>query len=197
MNTSVIEQGLRERKKERTRVAIEKAALKLFKKKGIESTTVEEIAAAAEVSPRTFFRYFATKEDVLFGGDDDGRWVRELLENTAPGDSVMQVLRAGFAAWAKDFEVNRERHLLRYRLTRTSPSLALRISERRRRHEEMIAERLAAGPAEQAVVRVQVAAGFAALRVCVDLWLEQGATGDLPEMALDALDLLARGFDTK
>jgi AcrR family transcriptional regulator len=65
--------SLRERKKAKTRAAIREHALRLFREQGYGATTVEQIAAAAEVSPSTFFRYYPTKEDVVLRDDFDDR----------------------------------------------------------------------------------------------------------------------------
>src|ERR1700694_4811294 len=57
--------GLRERKKQKTKEAIQREAMRLFQEQGYEETTIEQIAEAAEISPSTFFNYFPTKEDVV------------------------------------------------------------------------------------------------------------------------------------
>jgi AcrR family transcriptional regulator len=63
--------GLRERKKIKTRLAIQQHALRLIRQQGYEATTVEQIAEAAEISPSTFFRYFPTKDAVVLTDDYD------------------------------------------------------------------------------------------------------------------------------
>jgi AcrR family transcriptional regulator len=85
--------GLRERKKARTRASIREHALRLFREHTYQGTTVEQIAAAAEVSPSTFFRYFPTKEDVVLQDDMDTRMV-EALERQPGGLAPLTAVRA-------------------------------------------------------------------------------------------------------
>ena len=84
--------GLRERKKARTRAAIREHALRLFREQGYQRTTVEQIAAAAEVSPSTFFRYFPTKEDHVLQDDLDTRML-EAFERQPTGLSPVAAIR--------------------------------------------------------------------------------------------------------
>src|SRR5450432_3257165 len=89
--------GLRERKKARTRAAIRQHALRLFREQGYAATTVDQIAAAAEVSPSTFFRYFPTKEDVVLQDDFDVLALAAF--ESLPGDlSPIAAFRAASAA---------------------------------------------------------------------------------------------------
>ncbi|HTX96125.1 MAG TPA: TetR/AcrR family transcriptional regulator [Mycobacterium sp.] len=90
---STDELGLRDRKRQRTRQALISAAMRLFKEKGYEQTTVAEIAAAAEVSTKTFFNHFASKDEVLFphlsARIDDAV---AIIEQRQPDDNMPDVL---------------------------------------------------------------------------------------------------------
>src|ERR1700758_5184028 len=86
--------SLRERKKIATRRLLRCAALDLIAERGLANVTVEDIAEAAEVSPRTFFNYFPSKEAVLFGGDQDrAAQLRDGIMSEAPGKSALDALR--------------------------------------------------------------------------------------------------------
>jgi AcrR family transcriptional regulator len=85
--------GLRERKKARTRAVIRQEALRLFRERGYSATTVEQIAAAADVSPATFFRYYPTKEDVVLQDDLDVL-LPEAVEAQPAGLSPIAAVRA-------------------------------------------------------------------------------------------------------
>src|SRR3954466_3389512 len=87
--------GLRERKKLATRLALHEAALRLVAERGLDSVSVDDIAARADVSPRTFFNYFPTKDDAVLGLDPDAvrRQVREFADRPA-AESPVEALRA-------------------------------------------------------------------------------------------------------
>jgi len=84
--------SLRERKKAKTRLAIREHAMALFKDQGYDETTVEQIAAAAEVSPSTFFRYFPSKEEVVLQDDYDALLIAAFHAQDA-GISPLKALR--------------------------------------------------------------------------------------------------------
>src|SRR3954466_4638603 len=107
--------GLRERKKARTRAAIQQHALRLFLEQGYAETTVEQIAAAAEVSQSTFFRYFATKEETVLYDQFDPVMAESFLNQPAdmtPLDAVRAAMTDVFARLPQeetDLEVSRMR----------------------------------------------------------------------------------------
>jgi len=148
--------GLRERKKARTRASLREHALRLFRLQGYQATTVEQIAAAAEVSPSTFFRYFPTKEDLVLQDDMDVRMI-EAFQQQPPGLSVIAAVRAAtrevFGSYtAADLDVLRETT----RLTMTVPEIRARALDEFARSIEAIAEAMgkrAGRPADDLAVR--------------------------------------------
>ena len=111
MNTAVghSSTGLRERKKARTREALQEAATERFSRQGFDGTTVEEIAEACEVSPRTFFRYFPTKEDVLFA-DAAARRERliAVIAERPVDEPAFGALRAAMRTLTADYRDDRD-----------------------------------------------------------------------------------------
>ncbi len=131
---------MRERKKARTRASLREHALRLFRLQGYQATTVEQIAAAAEVSPSTFFRYFPTKENLVLQDDMDVRMI-EAFEQQSPGLSVIAAARAAtrevFGSYtAADLDVLRETT----RLTMTVPEIRSRALDEFARSIAAIAE---------------------------------------------------------
>jgi AcrR family transcriptional regulator len=135
--------GLRERKKAKTRAAIQRHALRLFHEQGYDATTVEQIAEAAEVSPSTFFRYFPTKEDVVLQDDLDPVLVAAFHAQPAelsPIQALRGALRAVFADLSEEeWIVARQRHAL----TNAVPELRARQLDEFYRTVQLLAEAVA------------------------------------------------------
>jgi AcrR family transcriptional regulator len=117
--------GLRERKKAKTRAAIQRHALRLFRRQGYTATTVEQIAAAAEVSPSTFFRYFPTKEDVVLWDPTDLLVLAAIErqgDDLTPVEAVRRAMREAYAQLSpRQLEEERRRQ----ELIRSTPELRL------------------------------------------------------------------------
>src|SRR5262245_668910 len=124
--------GLRERKRTRTRLMIQAEAMRLFGEKGYENTTVDDIAYAAAISPRTCFRYFPTKEDVVIWDEYDP--IAPDLFDARPADEPLaETLRAiVHEALGGLYQRNRAELLLRMRLLMTVPELRARMRDDQR-----------------------------------------------------------------
>jgi AcrR family transcriptional regulator len=135
--------SLRERKKARTRASLREHALRLFREQGYPATTVEQIAAAAEVSPSTFFRYFPTKEDVVMQDDMDTR-LFAAFERQPPGLGTVAALRASMREVGASFSPGEMDQLREaFTLQLTVPEIRARILDETNRMMHLMAEALA------------------------------------------------------
>ena len=118
-------EGLRERKKQRTREQIVEAAMRLFADRGYHATTIADIASAADVAPRTFFSYFPSKEAVVFHNvDRDLDALATALRDRPAGETAYDALRRWIDAMFDDWMAEEDEALLRKRLCREDEGLA-------------------------------------------------------------------------
>ncbi|MDU0367235.1 helix-turn-helix domain-containing protein [Microbacterium sp. KSW4-17] len=176
-------EGLRDRRRRETAVEICAAALDLFEQKGVQGTTVDEIAARAGVSARTFFRLAGTKEDAVF--IDDGRFADALAGVGDAGDGIRALLSALRDVFARELQLldadaqARERYLRVRRLIAHEPAL-LGAAVRR---EVTSADRFVPEIAERvglAELDVRTALGVAGLemRTTLDEWARRYDRGE-------------------
>jgi AcrR family transcriptional regulator len=135
--------GLRERKKARTRASLREHALRLFREQGYQATTVEQIAAAAEVSASTFFRYFPTKEDLVLQDDMDTRMIEALERQPAGLGPVAAVRAAPREVFASYSEADLDLIQQNTALTVTVPEIRARALDEFARTIKVISEALA------------------------------------------------------
>jgi AcrR family transcriptional regulator len=119
--------GLRERKKKQTRETIVRVALELFAERGYDETTLAEIADAADVSPRTIFSYFDSKEEILFCEESSSlEDVKAALETRPEGTTTVDAIRNLLA----DMPPPDNDAKLRKQVITSSPSLQLKMRAR-------------------------------------------------------------------
>ena len=184
--------SLRERKKRLAQATIEETALRLFQQQGYEQTSIQDIADAVMMSSRTFFRYFASKEDVLFG---PSRAVLKVglrfLQQVAPTESPHAALRATFVYLASQYQQQRASVLIRYQVAMQTPSIASIYLYALMETEPALCEALCShleAATNRHEIRFLVAIYITALRVALTEWLENEAQGDLVSLLREYLD---------
>jgi AcrR family transcriptional regulator len=188
--------GLRERKKARTRAAIQEHALRLFREQGYEATTVEQIAEAAEVSPSTFFRYFPTKEDVV-AYDALDPLVMEAWRSQPADLSPIAAIRVAMQEVAATITGAQAQELMdRGRLLFSVPELRQAAINELLRSGAMVTEELAARlgrPVDDFELRVFGGAIMGAMMAAMIPMLEN-PTPEILEAADRALEFVEKGM---
>ena len=194
------EPGLRERKKARTRRAILQATLRLVQAQGYDATTVEQIAAEAEVSPSTFFRYFPTKEDAILEDEYDPLIVAALGSQAADLPPLEAARRAFGELFGTIYERDRDQLYLRMRLWIEVPAIRARMADSMRDAEDLMAAAMARQLGHDEVgfdVQMAAAAVMGTMGRAIVIWAQDGGTGDLPAMLDRALALLQGGLELR
>jgi AcrR family transcriptional regulator len=186
-----VEGGARERARRAMRAEVAAVVAGLMLERGYDKTTVDDICAAARISRSTFFRYFPSKEDALFGGvaDDGERLAAELAARPA-SETAWTALRRALDPLIAQHDVNDGRFRDIMRLIVTTPALAARYREKNARWHELlrpeIARRLGADPADASDPRAN--ALIAAALGCVEATLAAWTASDQPQALSQTLD---------
>ena len=183
----VMSPSLREERKVRTSAAIAAAALELFAERSFDAVTVGEVAAAARVGERTLYRYFADKDDLLFGEDEQLRaGLRSALEQQPEGRPPLAALRGASAVVVRTLQDRRREVARRAQVIAGSPALTARERAKHAAWEAVLAEgltRRGVAPADAALLgRVTVACYDEAMA----RWLAQDETDRPLDAELDA-----------
>jgi AcrR family transcriptional regulator len=188
IDTSPAKPGLRERKKQQLREKIARAGLRLFAERGYDETTLADIAEAADISPRTIFAYYESKEDILFC-EEQGfhEELKQKLEQRPPGVTTVDALRE----FISSVPPPDEQTMLRKQILSHTPALQAKVRARLGQLEPLLiastAKDLNAGPDDirPYLLAASMIAAFATLR---DRLLEAGAGELTHEQAMATVD---------
>jgi AcrR family transcriptional regulator len=207
MQTFTERTGLRERKKLATRRALRRVALDLVAERGFAGVTVEDIAEAANVSPRTFFNYFPSKEAVLFGPADPARVtvLRQDVAHAAPGGTALEALRVVMADHAQavadelsELGGDPVDWVRRMKQARTDPHLraahAAQMAMLERAIAEGLAERLGTDPERDPYPGLLAATATSVFRASIAFWAGSGGTVPLGHLIDQSFRALADGL---
>jgi TetR/AcrR family transcriptional regulator, regulator of mycofactocin system len=200
-----VPEGLRERKKQRTREQIIEAAMGLFAERGYHATTIADIATAADIAPRTFFSYFPSKEAVVFYNvDRDLDRLASALSDRLPGETAFDALRRWIDAMYDEWTAEEDEALLRKRLCREDEGLANFQGGVMARIHDLLREAIAddlGEPQDALRPRLVAAAAWAALTSLDESFDDQaeqrmsGAKAEALAVLDDAILFLRGGID--
>jgi len=192
------ESGQREKNSRERRDALVEAAYVLFAERGFAATTMDDIALRAGLSRRTAFRYFASKEDLVFPAHEERLAALASLLVPEAGETPFETVRRACLALGRHYQDDRERQLAQFRVIESEPALAGRELRLDRAMEEVIERAFLAGQRETPRARrrasVRASAVIGALRATVREWLEGGASADLTRLGRETFAELEAGF---
>lgn len=168
--------GLRERKRQQTRERLTRTAMALFLERGFEATTLDDIAAAANISRRSFFHYFASKEDVVFAWHEETTAALIAAVEARPAkESMLTAAENAISAMVRQFEPGEA--IAMARLKRDNPALQARDQVKYEKLERALAVALEkrAGKPEKLQARLVAMIATGAMRIGSELWAAEGA----------------------
>lgn len=191
--------SLRERKKTATRRALRSAATRLIGERGLAEVTVEDIAAAADVSARTFFNYFASKEDAVVGWDPDlAAEMMDSLVARPAGEEPLEALSAVLVETFGGFDTDPRDFLDRLSVIRAEPHLLARQAAGWAEVERQLVVALEQRGSDVAAagghVALVVATALAACRVAVMAWCERDGQAHVAELVEANLREISTGL---
>lgn len=191
-----MEVGRRERKKQHTRDELIAAAVQLFGERGFDETTTADIAEAADVSQRTFFRHFASKEAVLYGDEAEvAAAFGDAIRSRPANEDPITAVAASFRALTQHYSGEPNLTLLQGQLAARYPSVSAysrAVVQRglERTIIEALAERMGVTPTDDSRPEVIAGAAMSAFRYALRKWVASRGKSDLLELAANALTSL-------